>query len=404
VAASTTLNAGNISCNDGGTLRVCGNLTVSDLGGNNACTIIIEEGGTLTINGSGTLNFNGNRRIYNRGTLVVNRNLTMQNDGNRICVHGPQAQFQMPLTTELNFSGNDAFLSINEAQVSVGDVRLNSNNGGIYLTRFGSISGRNITANNNPNRVIPCGSADERFGCFRYTGTAQMNQQFANTNHLTVCRGPASSPPSPQGFGSATVQTNCAACVNPFPVELLYFSAERLPNHTSQLRWATATESHNAFFTLARADDALVFQDLARIRSQSADGHSRQVLTYQYTDELAPAGVAYYRLSQTDLNGQTTVLGTVSVWHEPQTLDFTFSRPGQTSPCVKLPLPPAGLSPSPGMFRLMSLDGRHLPVSVYSLSSTTWFADAATLPTGIYVLSYRPDPHVPPVTYKIILP
>lgn len=80
-ASSGSLGSG-ISLN-GGTLRICGNLTLSAINYNSGY-IIVEAGGSLTINGGSTLYLNGNSRIYNRGTLNINRDVAMQNNNNYI--------------------------------------------------------------------------------------------------------------------------------------------------------------------------------------------------------------------------------------------------------------------------------------------------------------------------------
>ena len=71
------------------------------------------------------------------------------------------------------------------------------------------------------------------------------------------------------------------------------------------LNWTTATEQNNAYFTIAKSRDGIVFTDLAQV---AAVGNSTTPQSYRWLG-TSDAGT-YYRLSQTDFDGVTTVLGT----------------------------------------------------------------------------------------------
>ena len=57
----------------GGTLIVCGNITINSMAFNAASTIYVAPGGKLTINSF--IGASDNAAIYNYGTLIVNNNL-----------------------------------------------------------------------------------------------------------------------------------------------------------------------------------------------------------------------------------------------------------------------------------------------------------------------------------------
>jgi len=81
---------------------------------------------------------------------------------------------------------------------------------------------------------------------------------------------------------------------------LLSFTGEVLSNG-NLLKWSTATEYNNDYFTISRSTDGINFTPVATV---DGAGNSSNVLNYNLLDKNAPAGLSYYRLVQTDFNGQ----------------------------------------------------------------------------------------------------
>jgi hypothetical protein len=95
---------------------------------------------------------------------------------------------------------------------------------------------------------------------------------------------------------------NGAAGTNTLPVELLSFTAE--PNGSSvELKWSTASEKNNDYFTIERTKDGYEYKELARVQGA---GNSTSVLKYGAFDDEPYTGASYYRLKQTDFDGKTT--------------------------------------------------------------------------------------------------
>ncbi len=86
------------------------------------------------------------------------------------------------------------------------------------------------------------------------------------------------------------------------PVDLIYFTAERFENAV-QIKWSTATELNNNYFTIERS---LNGNDFISIGEINGAGNSTSVLNYEFTDDAPFAGINYYRLKQTDFDGNTS--------------------------------------------------------------------------------------------------
>lgn len=100
-------------------------------------------------------------------------------------------------------------------------------------------------------------------------------------------------------FGPWTV----VRATSPLPVELLRFEAQVNKNKLVDLNWTTAAEVNNDFFTVERSKDALNFEYVSRI---DGAGNSNQLLRYNSVDNAPYKGISYYRLRQTDYNGEST--------------------------------------------------------------------------------------------------
>ncbi|GAB4422804.1 MAG: hypothetical protein OHK0039_39060 [Bacteroidia bacterium] len=108
-----------------------------------------------------------------------------------------------------------------------------------------------------------------------------------------------------------------------FPVELTEFQA--IPDGDQVLlKWTTATESNNSFFTVERSKDGLAFQEALRVPGA---GNSQQAITYRDIDREPFAGISYYRLRQTDFDGTFTYSHVVEVYIDGAVVNV-FPNPG----------------------------------------------------------------------------
>ncbi|GEM_PF-670989 len=86
------------------------------------------------------------------------------------------------------------------------------------------------------------------------------------------------------------------------PVELLSFTG-RYNGQSVELRWMTASEKNNAYFTIEKSSDARIWE---KALTHAGSGTSTQTNSYFDEDHHPFAGLSYYRLSQTDFDGTRT--------------------------------------------------------------------------------------------------
>ncbi|MBO7143642.1 MAG: T9SS type A sorting domain-containing protein [Salinivirgaceae bacterium] len=108
------------------------------------------------------------------------------------------------------------------------------------------------------------------------------------------------------------------------PIELVYFTAHEI-GYGVRFEWETASELNNDFFTIEFSIDAVEFAELTNI---DGAGTSTEPHNYRYTDFSSHAGIIYYRLKQTDYDGNFSYSEIVPVvfaeHHEAETNDINF--------------------------------------------------------------------------------
>lgn len=88
---------------------------------------------------------------------------------------------------------------------------------------------------------------------------------------------------------------------NALPIELVSFDATYLAQHIVKLEWQTASEINNDYFTIERIKDGPTWEEVIRI---DGAGNSNNPLNYTAYDESPYLGTTFYRLKQTDYDGQ----------------------------------------------------------------------------------------------------
>ncbi len=97
---------------------------------------------------------------------------------------------------------------------------------------------------------------------------------------------------------------------NPLPIELLFFSAAVIEYDKVQLKWQTASETNNDFFTIERSISGTDWHEIAQV---AGAGNSSILLNYTTFDYRPYSGILYYRLLQTDYDGQFSYSKVISI-------------------------------------------------------------------------------------------
>ncbi|MFM7021764.1 MAG: T9SS type A sorting domain-containing protein [Flavobacteriales bacterium] len=111
---------------------------------------------------------------------------------------------------------------------------------------------------------------------------------------------------------------------NTLPVELMSFNVKKEEGKVA-IRWSTATEINNDYFTLEKSTDGDNWTVLNEVKGT---GNSNTLIEYVEYDTNPASGVNYYRLKQTDYDGQFKYSQTASVGITDQNLSLiTYPNP-----------------------------------------------------------------------------
>lgn len=164
---------------------------------------------------------------------------------------------------------------------------------------------------------------------------------------------------------------------SPLPIELISFEARTLGD-VVRLDWSTASETNNDFFTLERSEDGVNWGIFSTV---DGNGNSNQVLTYSSVDEAPMNGISYYRLKQTDFDGQFSYSDTrmVDVSSIPENL---YASPNPSKGIFTINRKVTNLQ----NIRLYNGQGKAMVGHEVYIGSQVKL-DLSSLPTGVYFLN-----------------
>jgi hypothetical protein len=193
---------------------------------------------------------------------------------------------------------------------------------------------------------------------------------------------------------SGSIETDWVSTFSPFgfggsggggslPIKLVSFNAA-LDRNMVKTNWITQLEINNAYFTIERSTDAENFTPITHVPGA---GNSTSLLSYEAVDNSPVNGTAYYRLRQTDYDGQYSYSDIVPITIEDKN-QFTFFP----------------VSTEDGLFLNVSNPSDEVSVVIYDMTGREVFnqvysADRSTaktklaiptkyvLPEGMYVVN-----------------
>lgn len=197
----------------------------------------------------------------------------------------------------------------------------------------------------------------------------------------------------PSGFINSTTNftdfsefslANALGGGNGLPVEWLSFTGNQ-DGQLILLQWKTASETNNDYFTVERSEDGISFEDIGTIEGS---GNTVDVREYEFFDESPLEEKNYYRIKQTDFDGQFDYSRLILVKFNGPYNDFLVISPNPvTSDIVRIRIPKS-FSDSEMLLQIIDAKGRiirseDIQISQYSLSLTI---DRNLMPPGIYII------------------
>lgn len=201
------------------------------------------------------------------------------------------------------------------------------------------------------------------------------------------------------GNGAGTIQSNTVSTfspftlasvgiylLNPLPVELVKFESV-CENNKAIIRWTTASEINNHYFTLEKSTDGISFTEFARIEGA---GNSSSENNYSFIDNMAGKEISYYRLSQTDFDGHSKLFNTISSQCSgklPVAVYVYNNNLGQLVVSLQSEL---SNTFNIGLFDALGKQVNHKTVNTQK-GAATFYVDISDLSSGIYLVKVNSE-------------
>lgn len=172
---------------------------------------------------------------------------------------------------------------------------------------------------------------------------------------------------------------------SPLPVSLTGFNGMKLES-ADRLSWTTASEQNNAYFSLQHSTDGVSFQTIAKLNSKAVNGNSSVPLYYTHTNPVPAAGKNYYRLLQSDIDQNITILPEIITLIRPANGTTIHIYPNPVKDILTIDL---YASDAYNMnFKLLDMSGRAIKQlsAKSSLGMNNLTMNIGNTPGGVYIM------------------
>lgn len=174
---------------------------------------------------------------------------------------------------------------------------------GVFSGTCGSLVNEGCVANGEP-----CANGPDPNSAITQAGGNVLEWSGVSTTGFTATISPASGTfTGTEEFYLAMDGNADAQCyytlqginVQQMPIDLVYFRAKKY-NNANYLYWEVASQRDNDYFTVERSSDGYNFEPVGTV---DGAGTTAQQMKYGMMDFSYNPGINYYRLKQTDFNG-----------------------------------------------------------------------------------------------------
>ena len=168
------------------------------------------------------------------------------------------------------------------------------------------------------------------------------------------------------------------------PIELVGFNVQSINSSSVEINWKTISEINNDYFTVERSQDNQIWDFVDKI---DGAGNSTETITYYSYDDDPQNGTMYYRLKQTDFDGQYSYSEIKSVRIEIVQEVEVSAYPNPTSTLVQITSTPSELE----TVRVYNSFGQEVTVQVqqFKKQDNETVLDFSQLDSGVYIIQTK---------------
>lgn len=201
----------------------------------------------------------------------------------------------------INYMKSIGTVTVGEDQEGYGITSIAS--GGYAATGLHTDSQTNFFMTKISSDAFNCASIQDN------GGITSLSAPALNTDGLTVVSTslPTNTNPSPSVNTGGVIEMN--GCITVLPIELVFFSGTN-KERNNFLYWSTTTETNNDYFTIERSADGVHWEYIGSVDGANT---SYSIHNYSFIDYSPYLPITYYRLKQTDFDGQTKLSNIISI-------------------------------------------------------------------------------------------
>ena len=165
------------------------------------------------------------------------------------------------------------------------------------------------------------------------------------------------------------------------PIELLSFSLMLKKEGYVAIKWQTLTETNNDFFTVERSKNTEDWESIIEVKGA---GNSTEILRYETIDKRPLVGTSYYRLKQTDFNGDYAYFSILDIDINQKYFYQTTAYPNPTQGLLML----EGSEEDITSYQFYDIQGKAMNSQVKVVDQGNGFIqlDISDFLSGIYIL------------------
>jgi len=174
------------------------------------------------------------------------------------------------------------------------------------------------------------------------------------------------------------------------PIELLSFGVESNDLNEAVVEWTTASQSNNDYFTIQRSIDGYEWEEVTKI---TGCGNCNSQIDYVYLDRDPYTGISYYRLMQTDYDGNFEIFPAQSVdIHNDKTIGLhIIPNPAIDNIQLELVYPDPTHRGYNHDVRIYNADGTEVYKKFYMGELESFNIDIKKLKPGYYIVNTKSD-------------
>lgn len=166
-------------------------------------------------------------------------------------------------------------------------------------------------------------------------------------------------------------------------INLLNFSAEAFDTYNT-LRWTTSSETNNDYFTVLKSTDGYTWEEIEKIEGA---GTSNKEISYETYDQNLRLGTIYYKLKQTDFDGEFTYSNIIVLNRGSKETGIITVAPNPTAGEVTINILN---NENEGFITVTTLNGQvvyQTTINNKGIHAVTF--DMEDMPQGVYLVNYK---------------